>query len=196
LQEFVEFAPRLENETGFFEGIDDDRFLVRVEVEREGKHVWEDQIQHIPVPPLRKIETPIDELAFKTLQHRPTARLTVELDVFNLMSPTLDEHRRPFFPYMMLMVDAKSGMIVGQDMLSPEPDLNSIWANTPDAFISQCLFGLQARPATLHVCTEDLFELFEPIAERLKIKLSLRDELPRLDEAVESLFGMLGGLGF
>lgn len=196
LEQLLVVAPRLKEENTFFDSIDESRFLVRA-VRQEGEGlIWEDQMRHIPfeAPPALMIS--IDARLLTDFLKLPVIKTPIELDVFNLMSPTLDEHKRPFLPYMLLMADSKNGMIVGQEVLKPEPDLDSIWTRTPNEFMQQCIKGLQMRPATIHVASEYLHSLISTIAKQLSIKVVLKDELPALDAASQMLMGFMGGFDF
>jgi hypothetical protein len=149
-------------------------------------------MMQVSYPPQKVVSIPIDPHVVDDLHRLPITRITLELDVFNMLTPTLDESGRPFLPYILLMVDAKTGMIVGQEMFKPEPDLDSIFLRTPNAILTQCLKMLQKRPSTLRVSEEYLFNMLEPIFKPLGIKIVLREELPALDMAVTSLMGMFG----
>ncbi len=146
LEQLLAFAPRLKEPNTFFDSFQDERFLVRV-AHKEGKAlVWEDQMTHVPFVAPEALKIPLDAQLLTEFAKLPIVRTTIEFDVFNMLAPTLDERRRPFFPYMLLMVDAKSGMIVGQDMFKPEPDLDSIWMRTPNTFMQQCIKGDSSAP--------------------------------------------------
>jgi len=195
LEQLLAVAPRLKEENTFFDSFDENRFLVRVARQEGTATVWEDQMQHIPFVPPPPVKIPVDARLLVDFLKLPVMRTPIELDIFNLMSPTLDEHKRPFFPHMMLMVDAKNGMIVGQEMFKPEPDLDSIWTRTPNEFMQQCIKGIQMRPATIHVANEYLHSLIATVAKQLSIKVVLKDELPALDAVAQMLMGFMGGFG-
>ncbi len=193
LEQLLAFAPRLKEANTFFDSFEESRFLVRVAQQEDKLLTWKDQMVHIPFEPPPPLKIPIDARLLTDFIKLPVTRTTIELDVFNLMSPTLDEKRRPFLPYMMLMVDSKSGMIVGQEMFKPEPDLDSIWIRTPNKFMEQCLNGMRARPSMIHIANEYLDTIIKPIAKQLGIKVVLKQELPALDQAMQMLMGMTGG---
>jgi hypothetical protein len=196
LEQLLAFAPRLKEANTFFDSFQEERFLMRVAHHDNKMLIWEDQMTHVPYVTPEPLNISLDAGLLTDFLKLPVTRKPIEFDVFNMIMPTLDEQRRPFFPYMLLMVDAKSGMILGQDILKPEPDLDSIWIRTPNLFMQQCLKMMQARPASLHIGNEYLFEIFEPFAKQWGIKVTFKEDLPALDDALQSLMGMMGGFGF
>ena len=196
LEQLVEVAPRLRSPNTFFDMLDEQRLLVRTAHKADQKLIWEDKIVHVEFTEPETTPAAIDEALFTNFQKLPAKKMTIEVDLFNSMMPTLNEQKRPFMPYMLMLVDAKSGMIIGQSLLKPEPDLDSIWANSANSLMGQCVAALGARPATIHVSNEYLHELLKQFAKRSGIKIVLRDELPAFEEAVMSMMGMFGGFGF
>jgi hypothetical protein len=196
LEQLLVFAPHVKEANMFFDSIEESRFLVRVAHQENQELVWEDQMLHLPFVPPEPLKIPLDARLLTAFMKLPITRMSIEFDVFNMMSPTLDEKRRPFLPYMLLMVDTKTGTIVGQEMFKPEPDLDSIWMRTPNSFMQQCIQGPQARPSTLYVGSEYLESIFKSIAKQMGIKVMLKDELPALDDAIEMMMGFMGGFGF
>lgn len=196
LEQVLAFAPRVKETNTFFDSFQEQRFLIRVAHQVEQKLVWEDQMTYVPFVPPEPLKIPIDARLLIQFSKLPTSKATIEFDVFNMMSPTLDDDRRPFLPYMLLMVDAKSGTIIGQEIFRPEPDIDSIWMRVPNSLMEQCINGLRARPVAIHVGSEYLYGICQALAKQMSVKILLKEELPALDEAIESLIGMFGGLGF
>ncbi len=112
----------------------------------------------------------------------------LEMDLFMFPTPIQAEKSvRPVFPYMLLVVDAGSGMVVGTDLLEPVPSLEAMWGLVPLAVTRQ-LAGLGFRPEQVTVGSELLSSLLQPLAESSRFELERAPFLPALHEAREALF--------
>ena len=103
-----------------------------------------------------------------------------------------EKEARPVFPYMLLTVDAGTGMVVGTDLLEPLPSLEAMWSSVPLA-VTQQLTGLGLRPERLTVDSELLYGLLQPLAEASRFGLELASFLPALNEAREALLEAFDG---
>lgn len=216
LEQLLEFAPRVrdnpevlfaeataeDGENGEFNPFFDDddideeeEVLVRVPV-REGDTItWTEQWMTIPFPDLPKIPLALDMHALNRAKKLKNQRVTLELGVFILPSPVVeDPDARPFFPHLMLAVDSQTGAILSNDMLQPLPNQNAMWSEVP----TRVLNGFESLgfvPSEIRVMSELLEELLKPIAKACKFKLTLVDELPALFEAQDSLAAFMGAPG-
>jgi hypothetical protein len=59
----------------------------------------------------------------EALGRLPRGEVRLEVDFFMFPAPVQDEGDRPYFPHMLLVVDAGSGMVLGSDLLTPYPSL-------------------------------------------------------------------------
>ena len=95
------------------------------------------------------------------------------------------------FPYMLLVVEAESGMVLGTELLEPTPSLEAMWGSVPLA-VAQQLAGLELKPNEITVGSELLFGLLQPLAELARFELKGSPFLPALYEAKEALFEAFG----
>ena len=114
----------------------------------------------------------------------------IESDFFMLPTPVHEKGGRPFFPYILLMVDSQSGMILGTEMLHPETSLEAMWGLVPVNVVSQ-LARVGILPKEIKVRSDLLFQLLQPVAEELGFKLKKSRSLKSLDAVGESLFQYL-----
>lgn len=84
----------------------------------------------VPPPELSPIEIEVDFRAFGNLEGLARGG-ELEMDLFMLPTPIMEGKDRPFFPYMLLAVDAGSGMVIGHDLLTADPSLEAMWASSP-----------------------------------------------------------------
>lgn len=177
---------------------EDDEFyeescLVRVPHHEGDTLRWDEQFMTIPVPeePQRTIALDMDTLG--KLKQLPRQNNTFEIGVFMLPTPVAEKRgERPFFPYVLLAVDKRSGAIVGNDMMQPLPSLDSMWTHVPGA-VMQGLTSLGFIPKEIHVGTPLMMELLQPLANASKFKLRLQEFLPALNAVQEELSQFTGG---
>ena len=109
--------------------------------------------------------------------------MTVQADLFLMPSPIKEkEDPWPYFPYNLMMVEARSGVILGTDLLAPKPSLDTVWAKVPEAFLN-VLRRLGSLPTEVAVRSERLYELLKPVTAGLGIRLTRQRSLPALDQA-------------
>lgn len=186
LEQAVDVTPRFNENPDLFDVPDDESYLVRVP-RREGKKlVWEDQIMRIESPEPQDIDITMDLDALESLQRLPKSAHKIEADFFMLPAP-IQEGDRPFFPYILLMADSKSGMVVGTEIFSPLPSLEEMWGNVPMNFVTQ-LVNCGICPKEVKVRSPLLADLLEPLCDEVGFKLKISQRLKSLDAAMESLF--------
>jgi hypothetical protein len=197
LEQLLEVAPRFREDPSLLTpgGAEGESYLVRVASgeHREsaapaGTSVWEDRVMEVPPPEPLPIEIEIDPEALESLERRPQGGYELEIDLF--MSPTpIQENKeaRPVLPYMLLFVEAESGMILGTELLDPTPSLEAMWGSVP-LMVARQLARLEAIPREITVDSELLFALLQPLAESSPLELKRSHSLPALQAAKEALF--------
>jgi hypothetical protein len=186
LEQTVDVALRFKDDPLLLEPPDDEGYLVRVSSKKGNALIWEDRIMQVPPPEPQSIPIMMDMQMLEALQQTPQGKHKIESDFFMLPSP-IHEGERPFFPYVLLTVDARSGMILGTELLHPQPSLEAMWGQVPATLISH-LAGVGVLPKEIKVRSDLLFQLLQPVAEELGFKLKQSNRLRGLDEAKESLF--------
>jgi hypothetical protein len=129
----------------------------------------------------------VDERPFtaarRALPLKP-ARLEAHLTL--LLTGVVEGEWPPYFPYILLLVDGRSGMVLGQEMLLARPTLASALQEVPLRFLA-LLQGLGMRPHDVSVASERLYQLLALPCRHMGIRLSRRDSLPMLEEAFHTL---------
>jgi hypothetical protein len=187
LDQLLEVAPRFREDRSLLvpEG---ESYLVRVPHQEGPTRVWEDTVMEVPPPEPLSIQVEMDLRALEGLESLPQGGHELEMDLFMFPAPIQGEKEaRPVFPYMLLTVDAATGMVVGTDLLEPVPSLEAMWGSVPLA-VTQHLAGLGLMPEQVRVSSELLFGLLQPLAEVSRFELELAPFLPALHEARETLF--------
>jgi len=185
LEQLLDVAPRVRDDEDILYGEDDDDFLVRVPRKENGRHVWEDKIIRVPEPE-KKTATPapLDPQLLEALKRLPKKGTALEMELTMLPMPVREKKERPFFPYLLLIVDGQSGVILSTDMMQPQPSLEAMRAELPFK-LAEAMSQLGAIPHVVAVRTETTASLLAPLAAALGIQVKQSSKLPSLDAALK-----------
>src|SRR5215210_266586 len=187
LEQLADVAPRFREDSALLESSEGENYLLRVP-RREGETLlWEDASTGIPPLDAPPIEVEMEVSKIEALGQLPRTGVRLEVDFFMVPAPVRDEGDRPYFPHMLLMVDAESGMILGSELLKPFPSQEAMWGSVPEVLADQ-LSGVDLLPEKVSVDSELLFQLLEPLAGEVGFELELSPSLPGLDTVREYLF--------
>jgi hypothetical protein len=181
LQQAREVCPRFREDPALFDPPNEELWFVRVSEETEEGLTWRDAwLEPALLEEEELPDVPIDELRLARLKKAAQPMEAVwEMDFFLSSTPVQDKKgERPYYPYMTLTVDHRSGFVFGTDMASPETYLEEF----PGWFLALAE-RLKKLPTELWVKREDAYDLLEPITSRLGIDLYIVDELESLEEA-------------
>jgi hypothetical protein len=185
LEQLLDVAPRVRDDEDVLRGGEHDEFLVRVPRVENARLVWEDKIIRVPEPELKEAApSPLDPQLLESLRKLPEVTNVIEIELTMLPMPVREKKDRPFFPYLLMLVDASSGVILGNDMLQPLPSLDAMRAELPTK-VAEYLLQVGVRPLKIAVRTETTARSLAPLAEELGIRIKLSPRLPALDEAIE-----------
>lgn len=161
--------------------------LVRAQENGRWHSTWE-AVE--PVYPAYQLD--VDEAPFvaarRDLPIKPV-RMQVHL---TMMGGGIEEDLPPYFPYLLLLVEANSGYVFGQDLMLARPSLDSSLAEIPTRFLAQ-LYAMRMRPEEVIVASERLYQLLAVPLSYMGIRLSRADSLPMLEDALISLEEWLTG---
>ena len=191
LEQLADVAVRAKDDPALLTPEDDENYLVRVPRRDGDTLVWEDEVRRVPPPEGATITSHIDEKKLKVLKELTPGHHTLETDLFMFPAPIAPKGERPYFPYMLMVVEEQSGMILANELLEPLPSLQAMWGKVLGTFLTQ-LANLELRPATVRARSPLLLELLEYPAYEVGFALEASDELPGIDEAREALSSFLG----
>jgi hypothetical protein len=191
LEQLADVAPRFRENPSLLEPSDGESYLLRAPRQEGGRRLWEDA--SMGVPPLDAPPIVVEMAASKieNLGRLPRGEVRLEVDFFMLPAPVQDEGDRPYFPHMLLVVDAGSGMVLGIELLTPHSSPEAMWGLVPETVADQ-LFALELVPRKVSVNSELLCELLEPLASEAGFDLELSSYLPVLEPAREDLLRTFG----
>jgi hypothetical protein len=163
-------------------------FLVRVAVKLSEGISWKDEWIE-PLPPESKdfTVTPVDETLLNRLKKAGLQkRGTWEVDFFFVPAPIWEKEKRPYYPYMSLMVEHNSAFILNFQLEKRE----KFALKFPEKFIS-FLERVKIAPQVFLVKRDEVGRFLEPFASCLGIKIKMVESLAVLEEAQRSMRGFI-----
>jgi len=181
LRQTLVVAERLRADPEYLEPDDEDRLLVV-----SGN---DDERVPEPAPPPEPPVPQPDQVALGRVRARSRrSDVVVELGVFPLLGTALDGPAGLYVPAAAMAVDARSGMILAQNIGTPvERDLLA------QQLLVAAIQDAEAIPGTVSVSNHRTAAVLAPITEGLDIGLEVAEQLPMLDEARESMMGFFAG---
>ena len=179
LEQMLDVIGRLHDDPDLLEAPEEDQYLVRVQTEDGWVDEWLEP-EPITLRPLPKVDT---ERLTTLRQQLDRKKFILEADLFVMPSVIQEkDDPRPLLPYVLMIAEAQSGMIVGNELAVARPSLDAVWAKAQTGLLDT-LARLQAIPQQIAVRDERLHNLLVPIAAGLGIQLLISHRLPMLDEA-------------
>ncbi|HVO41075.1 MAG TPA: hypothetical protein VMT34_00555 [Aggregatilineales bacterium] len=196
LEQLLDVAPRFQANPELLDPTNDEHYLVRTPMRQGDTLHWEDRRVLVPPPPPLELQITIDPKRVKALTKARRANNRLEVDFSMLPMPVVDERgARPVFPYMLLIVEARSGMVLGQELLTVETTLEALWASIPGYFLKN-LARLKMIPHTVNVQSSLMLSLLQPVADALDVELVQLDSLPNAGNVRAMLSGFMGNAPF
>jgi hypothetical protein len=186
LEQAVEVVLRFKEDAAMLDTSDDESYLVRVPREEGGSLVWEEEVVRVPPVEPEPIPIAMDVKALEEVKRLPRSAHILEMDFF--MFPSLIEEKgsRPYFPHMLLVVEGDSGMVLGSELLKPEPGLVEMWGLVPVTVVYQ-FASMGIVPRQIKVRSSQLFQLLQLLAEEMGFEVKATPRLRSLERAKEFL---------
>jgi hypothetical protein len=195
LTQTLEVAPRVRENPAILSVKDDEvgeTYLVRVS-RREGDDlIWEDRMMRVPPPEPVRFPVVLDEEVVGQLKQLPRRSLALEIDLLSMPAAIGEKGERPARPYLLMLADAQSGMIVGTEMLTVEDSLREMQGQVP-MLLAALLAQAGIVPNEIRVRSDLIAELLQPLANALNIKLREANQLPGIDSAMDYMFSWMTG---
>ncbi|MCF8372338.1 MAG: hypothetical protein K9H64_11990 [Bacteroidales bacterium] len=195
LQQAIEVAKRFKDDEEVIFHPDpekEDYYMIRKPETKNNEIIWTDTFQEI-VYPSDIIQSRVSTEMISSFNKMPLGSLIFAADLFILNHPTEEPGHKVFFPYLLLLVEKNSRMVVGTEMLTPMDGFDEMLSKAPETLL-KFLLNQDAKPKKVQVQSERLFNLLEPLFEDLIfISLELIPNLGYLKETKDDLMGMMGG---
>lgn len=179
LEQLMDVAPRFKNNPELLEPQEPDgKYLVRVYEDNE----WIDRHQKIKFPADPPLQLKMNTEALDHLKSMSKQNSIVEIDLQMMEQAVRDkDFDRPYFPFMLLIAEKESRMILGFDLLPPLPSLEEMWEDIPAAVVETLANYLLPK----EVQTKDprIALLLSPLEKELGTKVKLVSRLPAVEFA-------------
>jgi len=194
LEQTLEVTRRAASGTDFLfrEHGEYDAVLVREQAEKSGELIWRDIYEAIDLEPMIKsfrLRVPMGMV--EKVSGLPEKSMVIETDLVMLPNPVKPRGERGYLPFALLLVEKKSGFVLGSKILAPEPDLNALHETVAGKVMDE-LLRLGYRPTLIEVRSRLLHGLLEQPLKEARCQVLLVKFLPELEEAAQSLISHLG----
>ncbi len=191
LEQLLEIAPRFKENPNLFTPTKNEHdYLVRVK--KDG--AWEDTVKHVTFREEKTLDLLMNEEALEYLRTLMPGKLTLEIDLYMMDEPVQEKRgERPYFPFMLMLADNDSGMILGIDLLTPLPSMDDMWSKVPAVVVEKLADGLP--PKEILVKDDMLYVLLQPIARELGFGIKKQSSLKMIGRARRELKNFMGSRG-
>ncbi|MEX2370188.1 MAG: hypothetical protein WD578_04200 [Bacteroidales bacterium] len=168
----------------------DDVFMRRPVVSK-GKVRWENSFEDLyeRIEPVH-FKVTFDRDLCAAVSRRKVSKAILQADLFMLPAPVKEKGRKGYFPFVLLLVDKQSGMVKGMSMLTPEPDLHTMYERVGQKLMEE-MNKAPDRPERVELHSELLLALTEDALKQSWCMPVLQEDMPLVDEARESLIAHL-----
>jgi len=191
LEQAIDVALRFKQDPGLLTPGDGNTYLVRVARRERGDPSWEDQIITVsPVEP-EPIPNSVSVAKLEAVKLLPRDQRVVEMDLFVVPMRIRERGARPYMPYMLLIVDRASGLVLASELFEAEETPQQTWGLVPDNMLQQ-FEAMRAVPSRLLVGSQLLLHLLQPLADDLELPIELTSHMPNLIRARKALLQHIG----
>ncbi len=155
---------------------------------------WRDVWTPAQAIPDEEVEVRIDGQRLRRLAEAPLRRLTIQVDLLFTPLRVRPKGRRPQTAYVLLLVDAASGLIVAGELLQALSGVPQMWAQIPERLLS-VFEHLGGCPQVLEVSCDRMANLLRPLGEHLPFKMVRHERLEAVEAAKEHLEAFITGEG-
>ena len=147
---------------------------------------WQDT--WVPVKEVgdEEVEVRLESKRLKSIRALPLQPRTVQLDLVFTPLTVRPDGQRPQTTYVLLAVDAQSGLIIAGDLLQATEGIAQMWAQVPERLLG--LFEkIGGCPAMIEINGDRMANLLRPLGEFLPFRMVRRERLAMLEKARENL---------
>jgi len=160
--------------------------LVR-ESRKVGKSMkWKDTYQKIVIPGFEELSIPIDTALLAKVRNIPVGESIYEIDFFLTPAQVREKNKRPFFSYMLLIVDQRSELVISSDLLDPSEGIDEMLVKIP-GLILKALSSGKTLPQAVSAGSLRLTDLLSPLMKSLGIELQYKQGLRSLETAKNAI---------
>ncbi len=153
---------------------------------QDAQGVWQDT--WVPVKEVgdEEVEVRIESKRLKAIRVKPLRPITVQLDLVFTPLTIRPDGQRPQTAYVLLAVDAQTGLIIAGDLFQATEGIAQMWARIPERLL-EIFDKLGGCPETIEINGDRMANLLRPLGEFLPFKMVRRERLAMLEKARENL---------
>ena len=190
MEQVLEVAPRVrDNPDILLQGGKKD-FLVRAAEESTDGYIWRDTRMTIAPPAPTDLYVSIADESLVAISQMPKSAFRLEVDYFMMLNPIGSNKERPYFPYVLLILEATEGIPVDIQFLGPEPSHEEMFGTLGQRVLNGMEL-LGSRPTEIRFRDEMLYRMLKPFEKRLGFKIKLVKDLPTFDYFASNLQAMM-----
>ncbi len=187
LEQLLVMAPRIRCDRAILSAPPDRHCLLRYPASPSSPPAdWSERFESFPLAEDLHITVVIDPQRMTRVAALPLTAIEIELDLFAAPMMRIDGKSegvaQPYYPYMLLGVERRRGLIIGFETLTALQGLEQMWPEIPRSF-ADLLIGAACRPARIVVHRPLLAKLLAPFCDETGIALRLVRELKTLATA-------------
>jgi hypothetical protein len=157
------------------------------ECKRAGDSIkWHDTWQEISVPAYNEIYYAIDSALMDKARAIPIGKNIYEMDFFLTPARVKEKRNRPFFSYLLLIVDQRSKLVISNELMNPTEGINEMLVKIPRLILKVLTIG-KTLPQVVSVGSPRLIDLLSPLMKSLGIKLQDKQGLRSLETAKSAI---------
>ena len=179
LEQLMDVAPRFMKDPTLLKPFEpDDKYLVRVQQNEK----WVDRLQEIEFPEEPPLQLSMNMDALNYLKSMKKQNAIVEVDIQMMEQGVRDkEFDRPYFPFMLMVAEKHSYMILGFDLLSPLPSIEEMWGLVPEKVAE--ILANYLLPKEIQTKNPLLAVILSPLGKEVGFKVNLVSRLPAIEHA-------------
>ena len=179
LEQLMDVSPQFKKDPGTLQPPEPDgMYLVRVY--ENGKWVDRPQKIRFPADPPLRLSMNMDALNY--LKSMSKQNSIVEVDIQMLEEAVRDKNfDRPYFPFMLMIAEKQSRMILGVDLLSPLPSLEEMWEIVPEKVTE--ILANYLLPKEIQTKDPLIALLLSALEKEVGFKVKLVSRLPTVEHA-------------
>lgn len=188
LEQLEQVAPRVRKDPFLLQGKETGMFFLRAcRTKEESAEAWEDRYERIPPPDFLPIPLTGDPGDLKKLKRVAAQDDTLEVDFFLFPGTIGKPGERPQAGYILLALHARSNLIFGVETLLVTESLEHMWGQIPGLLLHR-LAGPGIRPKEIHVQSELLASVLQPVFKELGTRVVMKPALKKLRAAKREMF--------
>ncbi|MEA3446273.1 MAG: hypothetical protein U9R19_16260 [Bacteroidota bacterium] len=194
LRQTIDVAKRFENNEELIyppEPEREEHYLIRKPTLKNNEITWTDTYRLVKLAD-KPIEFKISQLSVDSFNNKPASKNIFVADFFMFPNPVNEPGQKPYFPYLLLLLDKESEMIMGYEMLTPKDGYIEMLSNIPQSLLNQ-LINHTAKPKKIQVQSQRLYDLLYPMfTNYMSIDLELKPNISAINEAKSMMMNIIG----